>query len=225
MSEVGALGWLLRKWRSARWRVRQSFLSQRFGVSPSSIYDADFFDGPGCQQGSAHAEAVAKILHHRYRPRSVFDFGCGQGALIAAFAELGVQAFGCDGSSVGVQRCAPSVFVFQADLKRPVVLNRRFDLVSCIEVAEHLPRRAGPVLVGSIAAAADCHVVFSAAVPGSGGGEDHINLRPPEYWAQLFENSGFTHMEADTEDVRAATRAAGAPEWFQNTMVFQRSGG
>lgn len=211
----------LRKLRSAIRRARAVLVSQRFGFPPSTIYSGDFFDGPGCGQGLVHAAAVAKILYERYRPTSAFDFGCGRGALIAELGKLGVEAAGCDGSAAGVERCPPPAFVFQADLRRPVVLSRRFDLVTCIEVAEHLPRRSAPVLLRSIADAAGRHVVFSAAE--SPDGDDHIHLRPPEYWVKELEAHGFVHLEEETRALRDATRAAGAPEWFQNTVVLRRS--
>lgn len=212
---------LLRKLRSARAHLRQTLLSQRFGFSPSTIYDGSFYEGPGCAQGKAHAEAVARVLMDRFAPQSFFDFGCGHGALIGAMQSLGALASGCEGSVHGVERCPAECLVFQADLKRPVHLNRRFDLVTCIEVAEHLPKRSERVLVKSIADAADRRIVFSASGPGQLG-DDHINLVPPDYWAGLFKAHGFTHDEAASRQIRREMGDAGAPAWFQNTIVLER---
>jgi SAM-dependent methyltransferase len=213
---------LLRKLRSAGVRLRRGLVSQRFGFSPSTIYGDSFYDGAACDEGRVYAAAVADILFDRYAPRTVFDFGCGQGAILAGLEKRGVLAFGCDGSAPGVRRCPPNTFVFQADLKKPLVTNRTFDLVLSIEVAEHLPHRSGPVLVASMAGVASHRVVFSASGPGSPIGDDHINLQPPEYWADLFAAHGFRHRAEESREVRAAMKAAGAPDWFQNTIVLER---
>ena len=214
---------LFRKIRSAYFQMRSAVVSQRFGFSPSTIYDDHFYDGPGCEQSRSSGRTVAKIVYERLAPGSVFDFGCGQGALIDGFTELGVEASGCEGSWHGVRRCPPSSFVFQQDLKQPVALNRQFDLAICIEVGEHLPARYATTLVDSIASAAAKDIVFSAALPGETG-DDHINLQPISYWIDLFEGRGFVYREAESVEVRDAFRRAGVPPWFQNTLIFRKSG-
>ncbi len=196
-------------------------MSQRFGASPSTIYDDAFYAGPGCSQGLEHSAAVAKLLAEAFAPQSVFDFGCGQGALLAAMADLGVSAFGCEGSVHGVRRCPSSVTVFQADLRKPLAVNRSFDLVTCVEVAEHLPASNEKILVGSIAAAASKHIFFSASGPGQFG-EDHINLQPPEHWVRLFGEHGFRHNGELSTRLRASFDQVGAPRWFQNGVALVR---
>lgn len=212
---------LFRKLRSAKTRLRQALLSQRFGVAPSTIYDDAFYDGPGCAQGKAGAAAVAAVLHERFKPKSMFDFGCGTAGILEAMAARGVEAFGCEGSEHAVRRCSPSVVVFQADLKRPVHLNRKFELVTCIEVAEHLPKRCEGTLVQSMVDASDHRIVFSASGPGQLG-DDHINLQPPEHWARLFEAHGYRWLRDESRDLRRAFEAAQAPHWFQNAIVLER---
>jgi len=214
---------LLRKIRSAGTRLRQALLSQRFGFHPSVLYGDSFYDGSGCAQSREAARNIARVLGERYAPHSVFDFGCGEGALLNAFQEANVEACGCEGSIHGVRRASPRTLVFQADLKRPVVLNRRFDLVTCIEVGEHLPKRAAPRLVASIAAAADRRVVFSASSPGERG-DDHITLREPEWWAALFEGYGFRFDEPESRLLRRLFKEADAPEWLRFAIVLERYG-
>ncbi len=220
-TEPGPLQILRRKAVSAVVRLRAGIVSQRFGFTPSAIYDDSFYDGPGCEQSRGSAAAVARLVYERLSPKSVFDFGCGHGALIEAFGELGVEAAGCDGSRSGVGRCATSGFVFQQDLKKRVWMNRRFDVVTCIEVAEHLPKAKGPTLVDSIAAAAAKYVVFSASGPGEAG-DDHINLRPPKYWVELFAQRGFGWLESESIELRAALSRAHTPRWLQNIVVLER---
>lgn len=215
-------GLLLRKARSAGTRLRRAAISQRFGFAPSSLYGVDFYEGPACDEGGRYAPSIARILYDETHPTSFFDFGCGRGALLYAMRQLGVPSCGCEGSLHGVRRCPKEVFVFQADLRRPIILNRTFDLVACIEVAEHLPRRSERTLVASIAAASSRHVAFSASGPGMVG-DDHINLQPPEHWIELFRTHGFHHRAAFSATVRDELRRLGAPDWYDNMIVLERT--
>lgn len=213
---------VLRKARSATILLRAKLRSQMFGFSPSAIYDDAFYESEACLMTERLADAIARILHDRFKFRSVFDFGCGRGSLLRAFLALGAEAAGCEGSSAGVRRCPSGVLVFQADLKRPVVLNRTYDLVTCIEVAEHLPARAAATLVASIAGAASQRILFSASGPGEPG-DDHINLRPPEYWVDMFTRHGFRHEARASTELREQLHSIGAPEWYGNSLVLERS--
>src|SRR5262249_5811500 len=143
------------------------------------------------------------------------------GWLLSSLQALGAEAVGGEGSLSGVERCPPEIVVMLADLRRPVILNRTFDLVMCIEGAEHLPASAAARLVASIARAAARRVLFSASGPGQNG-DDHIHLRPPEYWRQRFAPHGLHENLADTRFMRAEMLRIGAPEWYQNLIILER---
>jgi hypothetical protein len=97
---------------------------------------------------------------------------------------------GVDGDYVDRQRLLIDQEQFDAvDLARPLELLRRFDLVQCLEVGEHLPAAASAILVESLVRHGDV-VLFSAAPPGQGGTQ-HINERPLEFWRKLFYQSGY----------------------------------
>lgn len=85
------------------------------------------------------------------------------------------------------QRCSHLIQI--ADLEKPLALDRRFDLVLCLEVAEHLPPTAAEILIDSLTRHAD-HILFSAAVP-SQGGTHHVNEQLLTYWVELFAKRGF----------------------------------
>lgn len=87
------------------------------------------------------------------------------------------------------QLCVPADRFIDHDLTTPLDLGRRFDLVTCLEVAEHLPSDASETLVDSLCRHADV-IVFSAAVPGQGG-TGHINERRASFWAALFGTHGY----------------------------------
>ncbi|MCV7079038.1 methyltransferase domain-containing protein [Mycobacterium szulgai] len=124
------------------------------------------------------------------RPGSVLDVGCGVGGWVGVWLDNGADAIGVDGDYVPLDQLCVSPERFRAhDLSAPLDLGRRFDMVTCLEVAEHLPPDAAETLVDSLCRHADT-IAFSAAVPGQGG-TGHLNERWPTYWANLFATHGY----------------------------------
>lgn len=169
--------------------------------------------------GSARSAAVVvPIVSSMATVASVADFGCGTGAWLAAWQQLGVaDVVGCDGPHVNAAQLRFDAARFvAADLTRPVRLGRRFDLVQSLEVAEHLPPEAAPTFIDTLVAHGAL-VLFSAAVPGQGG-EHHVNERPPEYWRELFRQRGF--MAVDALRPRVARDPRVEPWYRYNTLLF-----
>lgn len=73
----------------------------------------------------------------------------------------------------------------------PSELNRKFDLVMSIEVAEHIDRAKHELVFDFLAARAGRWVVFSGARPGQGGGHGHVAERPESEWREEFVSRGF----------------------------------
>jgi SAM-dependent methyltransferase len=124
-------------------------------------------------------------------PRSLLDVGCGTGTWLRAAQELGVNdILGIDGvkASVNLLQVEASKIRY-LDLTEPFDIGRRFDLVLCLEVAEHLPESAAVDLITSICRHTD-RVLFSAACPGQPG-QHHINCQWPIYWQSIFNQLGF----------------------------------
>jgi SAM-dependent methyltransferase len=153
-------------------------------------YDELFYDYmiPGA---SRSARALLPVVLGAIPVQSVLDIGSGAGAWLAEYRRLGIlDYFGVDGDYVMANRLMiePSRF-FPQDITRPFKLDRQFDLVQCLEVAEHIPLAASGVLVDNIVQHGKL-VLFSAAVPGQGG-ERHVNERPYEFWRDMFADRGF----------------------------------
>jgi len=140
--------------------------------------------------GRRSANSVVPLLMSLTQPASVIDVGCGVGNWLAAFRDCGItDVFGVDQNDYGAELRVPREHFAVADLRSGFRSERRFDLVVCLEMAEHLPEAAAPILVQSLAALGDV-VVFSAAIPFQGGA-NHRNERWPEYWRDLFANYDF----------------------------------
>ena len=206
---------LLRKARSAFIRGRRLLVSQRFGFSPESIYQNEFYSDGGFEKTDQSAAAIVDWTMTMLNPTSMLDLGSGAGHYLRAFQTKGIQAVGFEASSTGVRRAGEDVLAVSYDLKTPLVLSRPFDLVICIEVAEHLPTRASKTLVQSIAQNAKSAILFTAAPPGTPG-TDHINCQPKEFWARLFAEEGFTINDELTAELRNVAEKHQCAEWWRN---------
>jgi SAM-dependent methyltransferase len=179
-------------------------------------YDRTFFVEQR-RQALRSARVVAPVIAELLHPRSVVDVGCGVGAWLTAFKECGVSdVLGIDGDWAAAFNELDSGEFLPHDLSIPIQLHRRFDLVVCLEVAEHLPPACGLDFVKSIISLSDV-VLFSAAVPFQGG-TGHVNEQWPDYWAGLFEQEGFRAIDA----VRPRIWNEPTVDWWyaQNALLF-----
>lgn len=137
-------------------------------------------------EGLAHSDA------------GMIDVGCNNGLFVQAWLnKIGPQSRGVDWHNMISDLVIPREYFFVRDLRVPVpddddLLDRRYDIVMCLEVGEHLPAKSAPVLVGTCAQFAQNggSIVWSAATPGQGG-HRHINEQPHAFWHRLFAAHGF----------------------------------
>lgn len=179
-------------------------------------YNETFYDY--INSGATRSARVAVgLLYAALRPASVVDFGCGEGAWLAVWGEHGVSdLLGVDGGYVSRERLLiPGGRFQEADLSRPVALNRHFDLVQSLEVAEHLPPTSAEAFIDSLVAHGRV-VVFSAAVPGQGG-ENHINERPYTYWQDLFARRGYAAFDWLRPQL---VRSSEVEAWYRYNMLI-----
>ena len=132
-------------------------------------YSSDFYQY--IDAGSrASAQAVSSLLLDELKIDSVLDVGGGHGAWARIWLDSGVSdVLAVDGAYVDRQQLAIPPRCFHShDLLQPLDLNRSFDLVQSLEVAEHIAEDRADTFIDSLVRHGDV-ILFSAAVPRQGG--------------------------------------------------------
>ena len=157
-------------------------------------YDDAFFRYVS-ESAKRSARSLLPILLREITVRSVLDVGCGQGAWLSVWRELGVlDCVGLDGSYVDPERLmVPRDCFLPNDLRAGFDLNRRFSVVQSLEVAEHLPESCAPGFVAALVRHGDL-ILFSAAPKGQGG-HGHVNEQSYDYWRALFARHGYCAVD------------------------------
>jgi len=192
--------------------------------------------------------AFCQIVAWMGQPRSYLDLGSGTGAMVNMARKMGTEAYGVDLIN------GPEHWFIAHDLTQPLHLDRtetgyraadwlsrswlgddvpRFDLITCLEVAEHLPPDAHETLVDTIARhlrpkptmeVDSGLVVFSAAPPGQAG-EHHVGCRPAREWRAMFHERGISYRDDLTRQLAHLFGYVTGPasHWLAaNLQVFDR---
>ena len=118
-------------------------------------------------------------------PKTVLDLGAGDGWWCKAFHDMGSAVWAVELYEEAREFIPQQVQFIQHDLTELGNFWRAYDLVICLEVAEHIPRPAAGMLIQNIARHAGDDILFSSAPPGQDG-TGHINLQPQKYWRDQF---------------------------------------
>jgi len=140
---------------------------------------------------SSSPEIIVPYLMDIFKPNSVLDIGCGLGTFLYEFKKHKVDNIvGVDGNWVDKKKLVISSNNFiEADLEKPINLNKKFDIVLCLEVAEHLVESAANTIVDSLCKHGNI-IIFSAAIKNQIG-QNHINEQPFSYWHKKFKVKGY----------------------------------
>jgi SAM-dependent methyltransferase len=154
-------------------------------------------------------------------PKSILDVGCGLGPWLRAALDCGAtDVFGIDGVDIPPEKLHFAAHRFKkCDLTALIDLERQFDAVFCLEVAEHLEEMFASVLVGTLTRHSDT-IIFSAACPEQDG-QHHVNCQWPAYWQALFNKNGYICCDEVRwriwDDIRIE------PWYRQNMFIARRS--
>jgi SAM-dependent methyltransferase len=132
---------------------------------------------------------IADHLIRSFRPKRVFDAGCAHGFLVEAFWDRGVEAWGRDISKFANSDVRRDLRQYCAVGSISDPIEGRYDLVTCIEVLEHMPEAEAIRAIEAMSKVAD-RILFSSS-PTDLDEPTHINVRPAIYWLRQFAAYGF----------------------------------
>lgn len=153
--------------------------------------DSTFISEDSMFMCSLFPQKVLDIIILKFKPKSVLDVGCGTGVSLSYFIDNGIDAWGIENSDLAVQKSKYPEKILKYNLKHPVDLKRKFDLLWCFEVIEHIH----PAYEENVLKTLTSHsalVILSAAKPGQKG-HGHFNEKPEEYWIEKFRKLGFIY--------------------------------
>jgi 2-polyprenyl-3-methyl-5-hydroxy-6-metoxy-1,4-benzoquinol methylase len=163
-------------------------------------------------------DKLAKAIWTLYRPNSLADIGCGNGAYCKLFKEYGTPiVHGYEGtpeaSSLGYYSQIDIV-----DLTNNLNLNLKYNTVICLEVGEHIPSQYEAIFLKNLVSFIGKNLIISWADKDQYSASGHVNPRSEEYVKELFTSKGAYFNEIDTRNLR---RCAGF-DWFKkNILIFE----
>ena len=183
-------------------------------INPRGIWDCESGDSVHVYDPSVSNALVSMLLVEDIH--SVVDFGCGTGQYARHMVHEGLQCEAYDGNPYTQQLTEGLGHVL--DLSEPFDLQRSFDCVLSLEVAEHIPKTYESTFVQNIVRHAKRLLILSWAVEGQGG-DGHVNCRNNDYVVEVFNQNGFAVDHAASRLLRDSATVA---PWFRKTMLVFR---
>jgi glycosyltransferase involved in cell wall biosynthesis len=132
---------------------------------------------------------VAKSITESLHPRTVLDVGCALGMLVEALRDRGIDARGVDISTWAIEQVPDHLRQFCRVGSVTEEIDGDYDLITCVEVLEHLPPSLAEVAVANLCRHAQ--MVLFSSTPDDFDEPSHLNVEPSEYWADIFLRQGF----------------------------------
>jgi 2-polyprenyl-3-methyl-5-hydroxy-6-metoxy-1,4-benzoquinol methylase len=132
---------------------------------------------------------IAGRLVEDFNPKTTLDAGCAIGLLVEGLRDRGVDADGVDFSEFAIGHSREDIrpFLTVGSITDP--LSRRYDLITCFEVVEHMPPRDADRAIANLCSSTD--QVILTSTPMHYRDPTHTNIHPQEYWTERFARQGF----------------------------------
>lgn len=132
---------------------------------------------------------VADFIVSEFAPETVLDAGCAIGFLVEALRERGVDARGFDVSEYAISQVPEALKPYCVLGSVTDEMDGSYDLITCIEVLEHLPADVAERAIDNLTRHTD-RVLFSSS-PDDVREPTHVNVQQPDEWVRAFAARGF----------------------------------
>lgn len=163
----------------------------------SSVYNEDYYKshcGDNYDRGNGWEEIFARQAERivkEINPKTVLDVGCAAGYLVEGLRDRGVDARGIDVSSYAISKVREDIKPFCFVQSATEHIDGKYDLITCIEVMEHLAPEDFTVAINNMCNATDT-IIFSST-PFDYSEESHYSINTPAFWVEKFAYNGFYH--------------------------------
>jgi SAM-dependent methyltransferase len=159
---------------------------------------------------------IADRLIADFLPKTTLDAGCAIGLLVEVLRERGVDAEGIDFSDFAIASSRDDIrpFLTVGSITDP--LAKRYDVITCFEVLEHMPPNDAERAIANLCAFTDELIVSST--PTHFRDPTHTNIHPQEYWTERFARNGFIR----DVDYDASYIAPWAARYHRSTAPLHR---
>ena len=127
---------------------------------------------------------VADEIVRQLGPRTALDVGCAKGFLVECLRDRGVVACGFDVSEYAISEVRPDMRPYYWVGSAASAIDKDYDLITCLEVCEHLPEPEAHEAVRQMTSHTDT-ILFSST-PSDFTEPTHVNVHPIVDWLRLF---------------------------------------
>jgi GT2 family glycosyltransferase/SAM-dependent methyltransferase len=131
------------------------------------------------------ADEIVRLLN----PRTVLDVGCAKGFLVESLRDRGVEAYGFDVSEYAISEVQHDIKPYCWVGSASDSISKNYDLITCIEVCEHLSESDACDAIRKMTSHADT-ILFSST-PSDFTEPTHVNVRPIIDWLRLLAQFSF----------------------------------
>lgn len=175
-------------------------------------------------------------LIQEFKVVKMLDVGCGVGFTQDFFSRQGVFSYGIDAEPVLARHLwkdsagEADMYLSCHDFTRGCLLGwgKKFDLVWCCEVAEHIEEQFVNHIVRTLALNTGKVLGFCAAPKGAGG-HHHVNCQNPPYWIDKLCEAGLVYQSQMSDEARGfCTEVNGrsANNYFRRSgLIFTAAAG
>jgi SAM-dependent methyltransferase len=176
-----------------------------FVATDLSFYDENYFDH-GCESGKSNyvdyswerigleVQKTAAHIINQFAPVKTLDVGCAKGFLVKALYNLGVDSYGIDASDYAITKVPEEInnrvkLGLASDLPYK---NGEFDLVTILDVLEHIPEELANQTCAELLRVSNKWVLVYVVTKHQPDDIDptHINIKPQEWWKAKFAELG-----------------------------------
>lgn len=164
---------------------------------------------------------IAKYLKNKFQANEslkTVDLGTGKGHLVRSFLDIGVEAYGIDGSLNPLrQEVCGRERLAVCDLSKPLNderLKKAFHFTTSFELFEHIHRTHEDVFLRNLVYLSDYHVASINVDGWPGVVSNHCNIKHPCCWMELFRK-----YNIDVEVIGGAPKAAPDASWRNKPVI------